>query len=315
MDTWQRGTSFTNTANSYQYTADRWIVFGGVGIPAASSRVSTGLQNFPYALRVQRPAANTGTANTLAGQVIETINCRDLSGQTTTVSFLARAGANYSTANNRLDVILVTGTGTDQGAQNGINNAWTTQAYNTQSVTLTTSFVQYSLTFTVPVGTNEIMFYFITTPSGTAGAADYFDITGVQYEKGSVATSFDVRPYGTELALCQRYYLMDTYTVAGGNNRRILLGGMYASTQWEGTYYFLVQMRAAPTLTTSAGSTFWVNATTPTSPTSIAAYIATTLSSLVYTANPAFGTAGYATSLCSNSTNGTVTFLAWNAEL
>jgi hypothetical protein len=33
-----------------------------------------------------------------------------------------------------------------------------------------------------------------------------FYITGVQLEKGSTATSFDYRPYGTELALCQRYY-------------------------------------------------------------------------------------------------------------
>jgi hypothetical protein len=64
-----------------------------------------------------------------------------------------------------------------------------------------------------------------TTKSGTAGAwasADYrsatgatsvvgtsgatFYITGVQLEKGSTATSFDYRPYGNELALCQRYY-------------------------------------------------------------------------------------------------------------
>lgn len=39
---------------------------------------------------------------------------------------------------------------------------------------------------------------------GTNGATFY--ITGVQLEKGSTATSFDYRPYGTELALCQRYY-------------------------------------------------------------------------------------------------------------
>ena len=39
-----------------------------------------------------------------------------------------------------------------------------------------------------------------------ANAGATFYITGVQLEKGSTATSFDYRPYGTELALCQRYY-------------------------------------------------------------------------------------------------------------
>jgi len=42
-----------------------------------------------------------------------------------------------------------------------------------------------------------------TSVVGTSGATFY--ITGVQLEKGSTATAFDYRPYGTELALCQRY--------------------------------------------------------------------------------------------------------------
>jgi hypothetical protein len=44
-------------------------------------------------------------------------------------------------------------------------------------------------------------------------------ITGVQLEKGSVATPFEVRPYATELALCQRYYEQSYSigTVAGTN--------------------------------------------------------------------------------------------------
>jgi hypothetical protein len=43
-----------------------------------------------------------------------------------------------------------------------------------------------------------------TSVVGTSGATFY--ITGVQLEKGSTATSFDYRPYGTELQLCQRYF-------------------------------------------------------------------------------------------------------------
>ena len=48
---------------------------------------------------------------------------------------------------------------------------------------------------------------------GTSGATFY--ITGVQLEKGSTATSFDYRPYGTELALCQRYYWKGTNSIWG----------------------------------------------------------------------------------------------------
>jgi len=48
---------------------------------------------------------------------------------------------------------------------------------------------------------------------GTNGATFY--ITGVQLEKGSTATSFDYRPYGTELALCQRYCAV--WTAVGSN--------------------------------------------------------------------------------------------------
>jgi hypothetical protein len=53
-----------------------------------------------------------------------------------------------------------------------------------------------------------------TSVVGTNGATFY--ITGVQLEKGVTATSFDYRPYGTEFALCQRYYqLFSGFTIEG----------------------------------------------------------------------------------------------------
>ena len=245
MGIWQRGTSFTNTANSSQYTADRWTVFGGVGLPVVTTQVSSGLQDFPNALRVQRPNGNTATTNTAAIQVIETSNCRDLEGQSITVSFLARAGANYSQSGNGLVVFIGTGTGTDQGSVSWINGAWTGLANTSQTITLTTTMTRYSLTYSIPSGTNEIVLAFLTNPTGTAGAADYFDITGVQLEKGSTATSFDYRPYGTELALAQRYYQIDdtpleSMLTAAGN-----FPSIYA--------WFKTTMRAAPTVTSVTG--------------------------------------------------------------
>jgi hypothetical protein len=81
-----------------------------------------------------------------------------------------------------------------------------------------------------------------TSVVGTTGATFY--ITGVQLEKGTAATSFDARPYGTELALCQRYYsVIDSCLVPG------------SLTQYPGFVSWGVKMRAVPTITSSPALT------------------------------------------------------------
>jgi hypothetical protein len=93
-----------------------------------------------------------------------------------------------------------------------------------------------------------------TSVVGTNGATFY--ITGVQLEKGSTATSFDYRPYGTELALCQRYC-----QVVEQNNFGIILSSANSGTTW--TWFPLkTTMRAAPSLTLQ-NSGVWTG-TTPT---------------------------------------------------
>jgi hypothetical protein len=85
-----------------------------------------------------------------------------------------------------------------------------------------------------------------TSVVGTNGATFY--ITGVQLEKGSTATSFDYRPYGTEFQLCQRYY-----QVFGGG----LIGVTGTpTTSMYSNYPFPVTMRAAPTTSASAVFSF-----------------------------------------------------------
>lgn len=88
-----------------------------------------------------------------------------------------------------------------------------------------------------------------TSIVGTNGATFY--ITGVQLEKGSVATSFDYRPYGTELALCQRYYNQygNPYT---GTSNKTGSGVVVSSTEMQ-ISFFSQTMRSTPTATYSAG--------------------------------------------------------------
>ena len=79
---------------------------------------------------------------------------------------------------------------------------------------------------------------------GTNGATFY--ITGVQLEKGATATSFDYRPYGTELAvLCKRYYCTSSGGVGSNQND---------ATDFYGGFPLSPPMRAAPTLTLISGT-------------------------------------------------------------
>jgi hypothetical protein len=88
-----------------------------------------------------------------------------------------------------------------------------------------------------------------TSVVGTSGATFY--ITGVQLEKGSTATSFDYRPYGTELQLCMGYY----YTIkATGSNG--FFGSGFCDTSTTANVYtqFPVTMRTAPTALEQSGT-------------------------------------------------------------
>jgi hypothetical protein len=207
---WQRGTSISVAASGTPYTADRWQVFTNASQACTVSRQlvgdSTNLPSIQYGARVQRNSGQTGTGGIYYSQCFESINSVPFAGKTVTLSFYARAGANYSAASSVLSATMATGTGTDQ---NLIASGYTGAAYPINSnATLTTTWQRFTYTGTVSSTANEICLYFGFTPVGTAGAADYFDVTGVQIDIGSVALPF--RTYaGTiqgELSACQRYY-------------------------------------------------------------------------------------------------------------
>jgi hypothetical protein len=206
---WQRGTSIANPA-AYNYAADRWQMSRqGVAGETVSRQVTgdtTNLPNIQYCARVQRDSGNTSTNNVQLMQSLESINSIPFVGKTITVSLYARRGANFSAASNAFSFGAATGTGTDQSlASTGFTGA----AYPVAgTATLTTTWQRFTVTGTLSSSATQIGLYTAYVPVGTAGAADYYEVTGVQIDIGSVALPF--RTYaGTiqgELAACCRYF-------------------------------------------------------------------------------------------------------------
>jgi hypothetical protein len=204
MDIWQRGTSFTSTN---VYSADRWYTFNASTTGSTFSR-QAGTGEFQYLMRVARDSGNTSTGQRALWYSSAIEESTQFAGKTVTLSFYARKGANYSSASDLLNLNLYSGTGTSD--VNRVNAAYTgdTLVLNNVNATLTTTLTRFSFTFTFGATVTQFGFGFNYTPVGTAGAADFFEITGVQLEVGSVATTFR-RSGGTlqgELAACQRYY-------------------------------------------------------------------------------------------------------------
>jgi hypothetical protein len=147
--------------------------------------------------------------------------------------------------------------------------------------------------------------------SATSGATFY--ITGVQLEKGSTATSFDYRPYGTELALCQRYYYKQK---AAAQFDTFGAGLCDTTTAAQAITPFPVLMRVSPTALEQSGTaTDYLLRIANTNPvcSAVPTFSVASPFSATYNFFVASGlTAGQAMFARANSTN---SYLAWSAEL
>jgi hypothetical protein len=243
---WQRGTSGSNNSTGTSgYNADRWQNYlnGTITVSRQATNDTTNLPFIQYCARVQRNSGTTSTGPMYHNQNFETVNSVAYAGKTVTLSFYARAGANYSATSNALSAVLQTGTGTDQNIFGGYTGSATPIS---ATATLTTTWQRFTYTGAVASNVSEMCITFQNTPTGTAGAADFYEVTGVQLEVGSVATPFKTYA-GTiqgELAACQRYYIR-----VGGQNLYQFLGfcSFYTTTLGNGSMTFPVTMRAAPT--------------------------------------------------------------------
>jgi hypothetical protein len=250
------------------YTLDRWYVAELTDGSISVQRVAEAPATFTNSLKV---TVSTADATLAAGQItevkqiIEGFNTADFGfgaagASTVTLSFWVRSSV----------------TGTFSGSlQNGafnrsypfsyainLANTWEqkfiTIAGDTTGTWVTNNNAGLILVFSLGAG---------TTYSGTAGAwagsdlravtgavnllataSATWQITGVQLEAGSVATPFERRSYGQELALCQRYYEKTT-------NFATCAVGLGTSSRGSALLFKVVK-RAAPTITYSGGTAF-----------------------------------------------------------
>jgi len=252
------------------YTLDRWRVYHDTAITSnitaqqSTTVPTTGYINSQILTNGTGATAAAGDVNIIQ-QRVEGLNIADLNfgsstAATVTLSFWVRSsltgtfGVNLAnSAQNRSYVSTYTISSANTWEQKTV-----TVAGDQSGTWLTTSGIGLIASWDLGSGTSlnttagawQAGQYFRTSACtsfiGTTGATFY--ITGVQLEKGSTATSFDYRPYGTELALCQRYFqLMDmgyVYAVAPSGN------------QITSNYTYPVAMRATSTVAVVTNPTF-----------------------------------------------------------
>jgi len=119
-----------------------------------------------------------------------------------------------------------------------------------------------SVTFTVQDSPTILDCYFGTYFNGSVAhnTGDYIEATQMQLELGSVATEFEHRSYGEELALCQRYYFKMNFpqTMTFGPAHRQTTNTLRASIESP------VPMRSLPSVNSSGQPSwivYWVNGT------------------------------------------------------
>jgi len=271
IDQRNAGAAVTINSTANTYTLDRWFASGestdGVFTVDQTTDAPAGFSNSTRITTTTADASIGSTQIYLFRQSIEGYNIYDLafgtaSAKAFTFSFWIRSSL----------------TGTFGGALNNSANdrnypftysisAANTWEYKTISVTgdttgtwLTDTGRGITLTFQIGAGSSRIAaagswtgtssIYGATGATNVIGTLNAtWDITGVQLEAGSVATPFERRSYGQELALCQRYFVSASINVS--------------PSAWNATpYYFPVTMRATPTVTgTGAGYTVSGSAT------------------------------------------------------
>jgi hypothetical protein len=333
----QRNAGASVTPTNGQYTLDRWAAYAfgsatgkfSVQRNAGSVTPPSGYTNYLGATSTSSYSVASGDITSIY-QAIEGFNVADLGwgaagAQPISVSFWVRSSLTGT----------FSGALKNESANRNYPFTFTISASNTWEYKTLTIAGDTTGTWNTTNGRGLVLVFSLgtgSTYSGTAGAwaagdvyaatgatsvvgtnGATFYITGVQLEKGSTATSFDYRPYGTELQLAQRYY----YKNFPGSTSYFGPGQCYATTTAIISTSFKTTMRIAPTALEQSGTAADYRVLSSNGSgvncSSVPAFSAATTEVGVATFTVASGiVAGNATFGTPTTTAG---FLAWSAEL
>ena len=328
----QRNAGASVTPVNGAYTLDRWAAFtngAGVYTVQQSSTAPSGFSNSILATVTTIDSSVTGTDYYMLQHKVEGFNSADFawgsaSATTVTLSFWVRSSitGTYSvklgnSASDRFYVATYTINSANTWEQKTI-----TLSGDTSGTWVTNSGTGIEIRFGMAIGssftTSTIAAWAAgnsfgaTTASnnwiGTNGATFY--ITGVQLEKGSTATSFDYRPYGTELALCQRYFTSFVGSVAFSQYG---IAEAVGTTKIRWPMQCPVVMRSSPTLTVNGSGLVWAIDRIGTALSAITLDYATTQIQSISATTANVITIGQAGSV--NAGNYTNTSVAFSSEL
>lgn len=226
---WQRGTSFNNVIG---YTADRWTINRN---ECSISYSETAFSNHGIYKSVVITNENALTEQHNFHQPIE--HLKRFSGKVLTRSFWIKSSVDT--------VIKSIYTYYYDSDSNEYSELHTHELYaNVWTKIIVTDTLPDFGAANKTFGQNHYLDYIIILPKGMS--ASTLEISNVQLEEGSVSTSFEQRPIGLELSLCQRYYETGWGWLADGDssNGNVHVGNVNykvskraAATWWNGTLY------------------------------------------------------------------------------
>jgi hypothetical protein len=332
MDVAQRGTSFP-AVGAGTYTLDRWRTSTNAtsAVLTASQQSDVPSSNeFQNSLRLAVTTADTSIASTdqvNIQQRIEGYNARDLIGKTFALSFWVRSTKTgthcvyfQNSAQDRTFVLEYTVSA---------SNIWEYKTVTVSGGLITAGTWDWTTGVGLVVGWTLAAGSSLQTTAGAWQTGTFlgtsnqvncldsntniFAITGVQLEVGSVATPFEHRPIGAELALCQRYY----YRIGGQLLNDFGTGYVNSISQAQILTPFPVSMRVAPSALEQSGTAAHygvLNLNTSTTCTSVPLFVTCATNA----ARTAFNTGATLTAgqgCAGRAENTTSAYLAWSAEL